>query len=515
MVGDIRPALLVLFGAVGFVLFIACVNVANLLLVRATARQKEMAIRAALGANRLRVVRQSLTESLLLSFFGGGLGLLLGLWGKDLLVRLSSESIPRLTQVSLDGRVLGFTLLASMLTGLIFGLAPAQRVSKADLTESLKEEGRSLAESPRGKRLRRMLIVTELALALLLMVGAGLLIQSFVRLVQVNPGFEARNVLTFNISLPDLKYSEEKRIDFYRQLLERIRALPGVHSEGAISPLPLSGNGWGATFQIQGHLTPINEQPQTAFRVITPGYFTTMRIPVLKGRDFNSRDDAKTPSVIIVNQTLASRFFPNRDPIGERIEAPLDGIMREVVGVVGDVKHESLRTEAGPEVYIPLAQRPTTFMAVVVRTETDPKTIIASVRNEVRTLDKDLPIFDVRTLDQYLGLSLTQSRFSTVLFCIFAGLALVLTEVGLYGVISYSVAQRTHEIGIRVALGAQQDDVLRMVLSQGLRLVSIGMGIGLAAALALTRALSSFLFGVTATDPATFMIVSALLAAVA
>ena len=520
MVGDVRPALLVLFGAVGCVLLIACVNVANLLLARATSRQKEIAIRSALGAGRMRVLRQLLTEAVLLSLLGGVLGLLLAIWGTDLLLGLSPENVPRLQSVHVDGAVLGFTMGISLFTGLIFGLLPALHLSKSGLAEPLKESGRSSTDSARSKRLRSALVVGEVALALVPLVGSGLLIQSFMRLQGVNPGFNPHHVLTINLGLPDARYNAAQQAAFFGQIVERVRALPGVHLASAVVPLPLSEDRMRTSFEIEGRPVPKSEEPLTEFRSIAPDYFRTMEIPLLQGRDFTERDDMKAPAVVIVNQTLAQRFFPNQNPLGKHIKPHVsvtegDKVMREIVGVVGDVKHRGLGVESEPEVYVPQAQIPFDGKTLVLRTDADPVSVTAAVRREVKSLDKDLPIYSVKPLEQYLSASLAQPRFNTLLLTIFAGVALILAAVGLYGVMSYSVAQRTHEIGIRLALGARQEDVMKLVVGQGLALTLGGVVIGLAGALAFTRLLTTLLFGVSATDPVTFAGVAVLLSAVA
>jgi putative ABC transport system permease protein len=521
LVGDVRPALLILFGAVGCVLLIACVNVANLLLARAAARQKEIAIRSTLGAGRLRLVRQLLTECILLAALGGALGLALAWWGSDLLLALSPENVPRLSGVHLSGHVLAFTAFASLLTGLVFGLLPALHVSRSDLAESLKESGRGSTESARRSRLRSALVVAETALALVPLVGAGLLIQSLSRLEHVKPGFDPHNVLTFNLGLPDARYSYSQQAAFFEQLLPRIRALPGVRSASAVSPLPLSGDDFRVTFEIEGRPVAKSDQPATNYREAAAGYFQTMHIPLLEGRDFSDQDNLKSPPVIIVNQTFAKQFFPGEDPIGKHIKPGLSSIpgthavMREIVGVVGDVKHRSLNREAGPEVYEPESQMPFETLTLVVRTEGDPRGLIGAVREQVKALDKDLPIYDVKLMEEYLSTSVAQPRFNTMLLAIFAGVALVLAAVGLYGVMSYSVVQRTHEIGIRMALGAQQKDVLRMIVGQALRLTLVGTALGLAGAWAATRLMSGLLFGVKSSDPITYAGVALLLSAVA
>ncbi len=522
LVGDVRPALLILLGAVGLVLLIACVNVANLLLARATTRHKEMAIRAALGASRLRVVRQLLTESILLSLAGGALGLLVALWGTGILVSLSTDDLPRAAQIGLDVRVLGFTLLVSLITGIVFGLVPAIQSSRTDLTESLKEGGRGSTEGAGQNRLRAALVVGEVAIAIVLLAGAGLLIQSLRHLRQVSPGFDPHNVLSFSIGLPEVRYKPQQQVEFYRQLKARLESLPGVRSASAIMPLPLSGDRMGVTFETEGRPIAKGELPATEIRIIGLDYFKTMGIPLKKGRDFTERDDKKAPPVIIVNEAFAKQYFPGEDAVGKLIKPSISSDdeddastkMREIVGVVGDVKHLKLNAEADPEAYEPHAQL-TFDMTMLVKTETDPRALVSAVQSELRAMDKDLPAYDVKTLDEYLATAVAQPRFNALLLGIFAGLALILTAVGLYGVMNYSVTQRTHEIGIRVALGAQQQDVLKMVVRQGMTLTCIGIGVGLVGAYFLTRLLETMLFGVSATDPLTFVVISVILAGVA
>lgn len=519
MVGDVRPALLILLGAVGCVLLIGCANVANLLLARATTRHKEMAIRSALGASRGRVVRQLLTESVLLSMAGGALGLLVAMWGTDVLVSLSRDDLPRAAQIGLDGRVLGFTFLVSIITGVVFGLVPAIHSSRTDLNESLKEGGRGSTEGARRNRLRAVLVVSEVAIAIVLLAGAGLLIQSLRRLQQVNPGFNPHNVLTFSLGLPEVKYKPDQQVEFYRQLMTRINSLPGVRSASAVMPLPLGGDRMRVTFETEGRPIAKGELPATEIRTIGLDYFKTVGIPVTAGRDFTERDDKKAPAVLIVNEAFAKQFFPGEDPIGKNIKPGITADdnappMREIVGVVGNVKHMSLSAEVDPEAYEPHAQL-TFDMAVVVKTDADPHSIAGAVQGELRAMDKDLPAYNFRTLDEYLSASVAQPRFNTLLLALFAGMALLLTAVGLYGVMSYSVNQRTHEIGIRMALGADRGDVLKLVVGQGMTLTAIGVVVGLVGAFFLTQLLQSLLFGVSATDPMTFAAIAVLLAGVA
>jgi putative ABC transport system permease protein len=537
-VGSIQTSLLILLGAVGFVLLIACANVANLLLARAAARQKEIAIRTTLGAKRTRIIRQLLTESVMLALAGGILGMLLALWGVDALVGLTPDELPRFSEIQVDGRVLGFTLLVSLLTGIIFGLVPALQTSKPDLNESLKEGSRGSTGGVTSHRVRNALVVAEIAFSLMLLIGAGLMINSFARLRSVNPGFRPENVLTMLIALPDAKYPDsrpEQKSGFFRELIERVSALPGVESAAASSKLPLGGGSTGKLFTRQDRPAPtsIESIPLIQYFQVSPGYFQTLAIALDKGRFFDERDNADGPTVAIINETLANRFFPGEDPIGKVV---LTGVPEEmvppgllppgfrfprlkIVGVVRDVRHDGLAEQVRPEIYVPHAQggafETRNAMYLAVRTTGDPQSLTAAVRSQVTAIDKDQPVANVTTMESRLADSLARQRFSTLLLSIFACLALLLAAVGLYGVMSYAVAERTHEIGIRMALGAQPSDVMRMVARQGLMLTAAGVSIGLLAAFALTRLMSSLLYGVSATDPATFAIISALLAAVA
>ena len=520
LVGDIRPALLILLGAVACVLLIACANVANLLLARATSRHKEMAIRSALGAGRGRVIRQLLTESVLLSLVGGAVGLLLAVWWSDLLVALGKDDIPRAVHVGMDWRVLGFTLGVSLLTGLIFGLAPAFHSSKTELVETLKEGGRGTSEGGRRNRVRNVLVVVELAMAVILLVGAGLLIQSLWRLQKVNSGLQPENVLTFNIGLPDVKYNSEKQGQFFIDLKQRLESTPGVQSASVILPLPLSGDRFVISFEIEGRPLPPKDHPNAEFFANGVGYFKTMGIPIIKGRDFDERDKHGSTPVIIISEAFVRQHFPNEDPIGKRIKPGIstyedeDSTMREVIGVVGDVRNRGLDTDPRPAYYMPQTQLPFSQMIVVVKTLGEPRSLVSAVTKQVAAMDQDVPLFAVKSMEEYLSASVAAPRFSTTLLSIFAAVALVLTVVGLYGVMSYSVAQRTNEIGIRLALGAQSRDVLLMIVKQGSTLILLGLVIGLGGAYVLTRLIASFLFGVTAKDPFTFAAVAVLLAIV-
>ncbi|HKC63389.1 MAG TPA: ABC transporter permease, partial [Pyrinomonadaceae bacterium] len=515
---DVRPALLLLLGAVGLVLLIACANVANLLLARATARQKEIAIRTALGASRWRVVRQLLIESLLLAFAGGGIGLLLALWGTDLLVAASPASIPRVEQVGLDIRVLTFTLLLSTLTGIVFGLVPALHASKLDLTGALKEGGRGATEGLRRNRARSVLVITEVALSLMLLVGAGLLIKSFVRLLQTDPGFDPNRVVLLDIPLSRQRYgTPEKQATFFNQLIERTRGLPGVASVGLVDNVPLGTSHDTFDFQIAGHppFSP-GQKPEADGTVVSPGYFEALKIPLRQGRLFTEQDTKDSPRVILISEELARRYFAGENPIGQRIILDPSMPQPEIVGVVGDAHRRNLETAIEPEFYTPYAQLPQRRMNLVVRmSANDPAGMIASLRGAVRDLDKEQTIWQTRTLDQMVAASIADRRFNMMLIGLFALVALILASVGIYGVVAYSVTQRTHEIGIRLALGAQIGDVLKLILKQGMLLVLIGLALGLLASFFLTRLMSSLLFGISATDPATFIIVAALLTIVA
>jgi putative ABC transport system permease protein len=518
--GNTSVALLMLLAAVWFVLLIACTNVANLQLARAVARHKELAIRTALGAGRARIIRQLLTENLLLAMLGGALGLLLAEWGLDLLRALGPDSIPRLSEVSINSRALGFTIALSLVTGVIFGLVPALQVSKLNLNEALKEGGRSAnASSARHNRVRAALVVSQVALALVLLIGAGLMIKSFLRLREVDPGFNAENILTAGISLTRADYPQDdpRRTAFFQQVIGRVKALPGVASAGAISHLPLGGRGVNMRFTIDGG-SPASPTDELAadLRVTSPGYFETMEIPLMKGRVFTEGDAVSTPRVIIVNESFARRFFPGSDPVGRHLKVGASLFTGEIVGVIGNVRHRGLEAEARPEIYISYLQNTLwPVMNLVVRTSSDPNLLASAVRSEIQAVDKDQPVFNIKTMDQLLSESVAQRRFSMMLLGAFAVLALLLAAAGLYGVMSYLVGQRTHEIGVRMALGAQSVDVLRLILGQGLRLTLIGIAIGLLAAFALTRVLTTLLYGVKATDPATFVSIPLLLTLVA
>ena len=519
VVGDVRPALLVLLGAVGFVLLIACSNVANLMLARAALRRKEITIRASLGAGRLRLVRQMLTESLLLAMMGGAGGLLLAAWGIDVLLAISPDTIPRSREIGIDSGVLAFTLGVSVLTGLLFGMIPAIQASKVDLNESLKEGGRSSTSNFRWRSARSLLIVTEIAVTLVLLVGAGLLLKSFTKLLDTNPGFQTENVLTMQVSLPPTQYPELARVrTFYQRVVEGLRNLPGVEAAGAISNLPLSGSGgMSSSFDIEGEtVAPGSTAPHTDVRAVASEYLQTMKIPLLKGRVLTERDNAEAPLVALIDETLARLYFRGQDPVGKRIRLP-DGSgtgsqWREVVGIVGAVKHKGLDAELKSQVYLPHGQSGMRSMYLVMRSSGDPLSLTAAARAVVRSENKDLPVYGVRAMREVFHKSVAQKRFSVLLLSVFAFVALVLAAVGLYGVIAYSVTQRTHEIGLRMALGAQRRDVLRLILGQGLKLILLGVGLGLLGAFTLTRVMMSQLYGVSPTDPLTFASIALLLA---
>ena len=521
LVGDVRPMLLILLGAVACVLLIACANVANLLLARATSRHKEMAIRAALGASRVRVIRQLLTESILLSLVGGAVGLLLAVWWSDLLVALGKEDIPRAVHVGIDYRVLGFTFGVSVLTGLIFGLFPAFHSSKTELVESLKEGGRGTSDAGRRNRMRSILAAGELAIAVVLLVGAGLLIQSLWRLQNVNTGLQPDNVMTFNIELPESKYNTDKQSRFYEDLKTRLESSPGVQSASSIAPLPLNGDRFVISFQIKGREVSPKDEPAADIFIAGVDYFRTMGIPIVRGRDFSNHDQHGAPGIVIVNEEFARQYFPGEDPLGKSIKPGISTIegekttYKEIVGVVGNIRNQTLNTPPQPAYYLPQTQVPFSGMTVVLKTTNDPHSVMPAATKEVAAMDPDIPLFGVKTMREYMAASVATPRFSTTLLSIFAAVALVLTLVGLYGVMSYSVAQRTNEIGIRLALGAQPRDVLLMIVKQGSRLIVVGLAIGLLGAYALTRWISSLLFGVTAKDPLTFAAAAVVLALVA
>jgi putative ABC transport system permease protein len=507
MVGEIRPMLLVLSGAVSLVLLIACANVANLLLARAAARSREIAIRSALGASRLRLVRQLLTESTLLALLGGAFGVLLALWALPILLSLSPPEIGEFNHVGLNRQVLVFSLLLSVTTGVLFGLAPAFFASRSNPNASLREgeRGSSLGKSSA----RSVLIAAEIALSLVLLVGAGLMMKSFVRLTKVDPGFNPEHLLVFNVGLP-ASAEPARQIAFYQQVIERLRALPGVEAAGAVSRLPLAGGNSTRSFNVPGD----SQSHSADIRVCTPDYFQTMKIPLLKGRNFNGYDTSTSLPVAIINQAAAANAFPGQDPIGKFVTnfGP-DDIKLQIIGVVGNVRHVALETAARPEIYTPLTQSSWPSMFVALRSAVaNPLTLIPSAQSAVWSIDRNVPLANPRTMQDVLAHSVLRRRFAMLLLSIFAGLATVLAAIGLYGVISFSVAQRTKEIGIRMALGGQRGDMLRLVLRQSGTLVLIGLVIGVPVALAVTRLLGSMLYNVSAADFATYLLVIGVLA---
>jgi putative ABC transport system permease protein len=510
LLGDSSRMLLLLFGAVMFVLLIACANVANLLLANAASRQKEMAIRFALGASRLRVMRQLLTESAMLALAGGALGLMLAVWGVALITKLLPPDFPRVQEIGMDWRVLGFTLVASMFTGFLFGFAPALQVSKTDVQEAMKESGRGAMGSVRRSRLRHALIVAEVALSVVLLAGAGLLFRSFLRLQAVDAGFSSHQVLTARLSPSGPAFREDTAIiDFYEKVLERLNAVPGVQHTGVINTLPLS-KGPTTAFRVEGRpALPRDKWAPVNMRYVSADYFRAMSIPLLHGRSFTPRDDESAPLVVMVNQLVAQRDFPGENAIGKRINSGrVDGqqqpVWYEIVGVTANIRSNELREEPEPEIYFSVHQSPFRNMSVVIRSSIEADSLAGSIRQIVSEVDKSVPVSDVKTMDHIVGESVTQPRFNLFLLGLFSGIALLLSVAGIYGVTAYTVTQRTHELGIRIALGAQVSDVLRMIMGQGMAVIGIGIVIGLVAAFLLMRLMSSLLFGVSATDPFTF-----------
>lgn len=516
IVGPFQTALFMLLAAVGLVLLIACANVANLSLAKASARQKEIALRMALGATRGRLIRQLLTESLMLSLVGGLAGLLLALWGVDLLVSIAPADIPRLGEIALDGRALAFTVTVTLLTSLIFGLAPALHASNPHLNESLKEGGRTSAASFRRNPLRGLFVISEVALAVILLVGAGLLIRSFIRLQDVDPGFDPNDVVRVGLSLPETKYEEGyQAAGFVRQMIEKAESIPGAQSVAIGAPLPLSGSNWTLSFVIEGRPVSPSERTSAHWRTVSRGYFKTLRIPLLKGRLFDETDNESSQKVILLNETMARRYFQDEDPIGRRLQIGYDDITCQVIGIVGDVRFEGIGLTTQPEMYTFIEQTPMWGFNLLIRTEKDVSGVAAAIRPQVESLDPTLPIYGVKTMREYVNESIASPRFNTLLLGVFAAVAMVLAAVGIYGVMSYSVSQRTQEIGIRVALGASSVSVLRLIVGQGMTLALAGIGIGLAGAFVLTGWMSSLLFGISDKDIVTFVSIPLLLSLVA
>ena len=523
LVGDLRPALLVLIGAVGFVLLIACANVANLLLARAAARETELAVRTAMGAGRGRLVRQLLTESLVLGTLGGLAGLLIAFWGCDALVALQPDGIPRLNEIAIDRNVVLFTGGIALVTGLFFGAIPAIQMTRGSLAASLKEGGRGNMAAHGSARMRAALVVAEMGLAVMLLAGAGLLIKSFGRLQAVDPGFQPDQTLSFELSLPRTTYEQDAQVAaFYDRLLDRVRSLPGVRSAGAVMGLPLSGMRFNISFRVQGRPDAApGQEPAMEVRVATADYFRTLGIPLLRGRFFADSDAADAPQVAILSEAAARKYFPNEDPIGKQI---VMGWRRrtddkraggEVIGVVGDVKELGLDEEYPAEIYLPARQWPVGRMAVVARTAVPPLTLAEEMTQAVHELDANLPVANIRTVDDIVAESIAQPRFYMTLLAVFAAVALVLAAIGIFGVMSYTVSQRTREIGIRMALGAEGGSVVSMVVRQAMLLAIVGLALGLVAAAALSRTMTTLLFELSPTDPATFATVASVLALVA
>jgi putative ABC transport system permease protein len=517
LVGDARTMMLMLMGAVGLVALIACASLANLLLTVTAQRQKEIAVRLSLGASRSRVVRQFLTESLLLAGLGGLAGLLLAYWGLTLVNALLPSTIQRVGVIGVDGRVLIFTFAVAVLAGLLFGTLPALRASQTELTEALKEGSRTSGGSLGSQRTRATLVVSQVALTVVLLTGAGLLFKSFVRLQQTPLGFRPERLLTARIALPRLTYSTpQQRLSFAGRLLEEIGKQPGMKEAALTSSLPFAAGNRSYVILMNGQEEVRPGMPAASFRSVSPDYFRVMGIPLLRGREFSSADHERAPMVTVINETMAKRLWPNADPIGQRIkETSNERAWREIVGIVGSVRHRARGEEPRPEMFVPWSQSPAPTLNLAVRVQAEPAGFAAALRHAMTTADADLPVFELRTMEERLYESVAQPRFRTTLLGVFGGLALVMAVVGLYAVMAVSVAQRHREIGVRMALGAQQSDVLSLVVRQGMRLALLGVGIGLVAALALSRVLRTLLFEVTPTDPLTFAGVALLLITVA
>ncbi len=516
VVGNTRPALHVLFGAVTFLLLIACANVAGLMLTRAARRRSEVAVRSALGATRGEIIRQVLVESVVLSLCGGALGVALSALLLKTILRFVPQNLPRLDQVTLDGHVLLFAALVSVLTGVLFGVLPAWRMSRLDPSLALREGTRNMTSGRGQHRLHNALVVAETAIGLVLLIGAGLLIHSFIRVLKVDPGFDPHHVLSVAINLPDQQYPLLKNPEFYDKLVPRLRALPGVQSVAAGWPIPVSRNNITIGFSVEGRPVAMGDEPVEAMSVVTPDFFQTLRIPVLSGREFLPNDDSKSTPVVVVNQAFVRKYFPGEDPIGKRLKVGLgDGVLndpvREIIGVAGDVKRHGLTAEMPPQYYLPLKQAIILSPSILVRTSGDPLTVLGPLRAAISQIDPDIPVYRIRTLDDYVSLSAEQPRFQTALITFFAVMALLLGAIGLYAVLSYMVAQRTLEIGLRLALGAQRENVLGLILRRGLILAATGLGIGIIASALLTHFLSDMLYGVRPLDPLTFIGVSAVL----
>ena len=507
LVVNVRPALLILLGAVGFVLLIACANVASLLLSRALGRRKEIAIRAALGASRTALMRQLITESLLLAVCSGIAGILLSWWGTHILSTLTVATLPGVANVRIDLVVLAFTAAISLASGAIFGLAPALELSKPDLNAVLRDEGRGNTGTRSRNYARNLLVVSQVALSMVLLVGSGLLIRSFVRLQTVSLGFDPRNVLTMRIALPRTRYATpQQMIAFYEQVLNEARSLPGVQTAAISSALPLNTSRLSPALPEGQPMVPFGQRPILNIQTISPDYGKTLRVPLLRGREFNEHDDAQAPGVAMVNQALARRFWPNENPIGKHVLLGQRPLPVEVVGVFGDVRNWSIANDANPEVILPFPQLPWRWLNLSVRTPSDPHSLIPALRRVVAKIDKDQPVTAAQTMEELIGSASAQPRLTMLLLGVFSTTALILAIVGIYGVIAYSVAQRTQELGIRIALGAGQGEVLKLVVGRGVGLTLVGVGIGMIGAAALTRVMTSLLYQTSVTDPATFVV---------
>ncbi|HSE38881.1 MAG TPA: ABC transporter permease, partial [Blastocatellia bacterium] len=520
---DARRALWVLLGAVGFILLIACTNVTNLLLVRASGREKEMALRAALGAGTWRIARHLFTESLLLALLSGGMGLLIAAWGLGAIRYYGADQLPRLDKVQIDARVLGVTLGVSVLTALMFSLVPVLKAARPDINEVLKAGAKNATSSGSLRLWRDSLVVAEVALGLVLLIGAGLMIRSFERLVNVNPGFDPRNVLMGQISMTRDAYDDtNERVRYVDQTLQRLKALPGVETAAFVAPMPFSGGNVGSDFKIEGHPKPEpGQEPTASNRSVTTEYFQAIKIPLLRGRYFTEQDQRGGSGVAIINETLAAKYFPNEDPLGKRItniganQNDGDPEKWEIVGIVGDVHHSSLIKPAAPELYLPYQQNSWSWGNFLVRTTKEPASLSKSFTKEIQSGDRTVPVTRVQPLTQAISNTVAEARFYTFLFALFGATGLILTLTGIYSVISYTVSQRTQEIGIRMAMGAQTRDVLRLIVGQGMAMAIIGVAIGLAGAFALTRLMTSLLFNVSATDTVTFVAIPLMLTGVA
>jgi putative ABC transport system permease protein len=522
LVGDTRTPLLMLFAAVALVLLIACANVANLLLARSTGRRREMALRLAIGATRARIVRQLVTESVVLSIAGAALGILAAYWALSGVLHLYPSNLPRALEVGIDWRVLVFTTAVAIATGVLFGLAPALEVSNPNLTDAIRDASRTTTAGPRQNQLRSGLVILQTALGVMLLIGAGLLLRSFERLSHTDLGFNPNHLMTASFDLSETRYDADGQDQFVGELFRHIKALPGVTAAAGAVPLPLSNNHASISFNLLDHPVPEESQPSAGFYSVVPGFFETMQIPLVRGRTFDDRDQRNSAPVMIITQALAKKFFANEDPVGRKIEigagegpARKKYKTREVVGVVGDIRTSNLRTEPAPAYYVPLSQLMWGAPTLLVRTASDPAMVISEIRKTLAGMDPDAPLYDVRNMEDYLVFALGLARFQTMLLSLFAGVALLLTAVGLYGVMAFAVGQRTHEIGVRRALGASTPDVLRLVMGHGVSLTLAGIGIGLAGALALARIIEGLLYEVQPHDPITYLSAAVALAFVA